>query len=125
MTTHTAIKHAHMATVAPTGTPCGVLCFHKRPAVHVLTESLPVAPAGTPLCAYHSPFDIGSRYVAPAKGVSLAKVYTPFTAAMLVGLAKLDAGHRAGLLDSLPGHAEGMGTNDMITLRSFFKIAAL
>lgn len=38
-------------------------------AVHVLKESLPVAPAGTHLCAYHSPWDVRTAPV----GVSLAK----------------------------------------------------
>lgn len=31
-------------------------------AVHVLTTSLPIAPAGTPLCGYHSPYDVLRRY---------------------------------------------------------------
>ncbi len=36
--------------------------FAPAPAVHVLTKDLPVAPAGTPLCAYHSPYDVLRRY---------------------------------------------------------------
>lgn len=52
---------------ATPGTPCGwttygetgtkLTCQGDRPAVHVLTETLPVAKAGTALCGYHSPFD--------------------------------------------------------------------
>jgi hypothetical protein len=38
-------------------------------AVHVLRVSLPVAPAGTHLCAYHSPWDVRT---AP-EGVTLGK----------------------------------------------------
>src|SRR5688572_29519853 len=54
--------------VAPAGTPCGwkaygetgtlLLCQSGREAIHVLTETLPVAVAGTALCAYHSPWDV-------------------------------------------------------------------
>ena len=54
-------------TTAAIGTPCGwtafgetgtwLACQADRPAVHVLTETLPIAPAGTALCAFHSPFD--------------------------------------------------------------------
>ena len=42
-------------TCASVGTP--------TVAVHVLMRSLPVAPAGTHLCAYHSPYDV---HTAPA-----------------------------------------------------------
>lgn len=42
-------------------------------AVHVLVESLPVGRAGTHLCAYHSPYDVRTVPVAPARGVSLGK----------------------------------------------------
>lgn len=31
-------------------------------AVHVLTQSIPLAPAGTALCAYHSPYDVLRRW---------------------------------------------------------------
>lgn len=54
-------------TVAPMGTPCGwtaygetgtkLTCHGDRPAIHILTVSLPVAKAGTALCGYHSPWD--------------------------------------------------------------------
>jgi hypothetical protein len=53
--------------VAVEGVPCGWTygrggCKgdHGKPsvAVHVLLKSLPVAPKDTPLCAYHSPFDV-------------------------------------------------------------------
>lgn len=42
-------------------TPCGfrTCAVPGRPvAVHILREDLPVAPAGTHLCAYHSPYDV-------------------------------------------------------------------
>lgn len=56
-------------TIAPANTPCGWQnrgsfsgisydCGSGRDAVHILTQSLPVAPEGTALCAYHSPFDV-------------------------------------------------------------------
>jgi len=53
--------------VAVEGVPCGWTygrggCKgdHGKPsvAVHVLLKNLPVAPKDTPLCAYHSPFDV-------------------------------------------------------------------
>src|SRR5688500_18376790 len=54
-------------TTAPMGTPCGwnaygetgtyLTCQGGRNAIHVLTQTLPVAKAGTALCAFHSPFD--------------------------------------------------------------------
>lgn len=46
-------------TTAKPGTPCGYSpgCDSHRLAVHVLTQDLPVAKAGTALCAFHSPFD--------------------------------------------------------------------
>lgn len=54
-------------TVAAPGTSCGwvaygetgrrLTCQGGKPAVHVLTKSLPVAKAGTALCGFHSPFD--------------------------------------------------------------------
>jgi hypothetical protein len=62
---------------AAPGTPCGFWRSHgpnggagcesgpdRSPAraVHVLTEDLPVAPAGTPLCAFHSPYAVRYRY---------------------------------------------------------------
>lgn len=58
-----------MVTVAALGTPCGWWTYssetgHKhtcgsgKPAVHVLTETLPVAKAGTALCGLHSPYDV-------------------------------------------------------------------
>lgn len=53
---------------APANTPCGWWMYgetgHKhtcgsgRLAVHVLTETLPVAKAGTALCGFHSPYDV-------------------------------------------------------------------
>jgi hypothetical protein len=48
--------------IAVEGVPCGwthrgSVCRSGKPAVHVLLKSLPVAPRGTALCAYHSPFD--------------------------------------------------------------------
>lgn len=60
---------ARFVVPAPVNTPCGWrysygsnssadVCQGDRPAVHVLTRSLPVAPAGTALCAYHSPYDV-------------------------------------------------------------------
>lgn len=33
-------------------------CESGKPAVHVLLQNFPVAPAGSALCAYHSPFDV-------------------------------------------------------------------
>lgn len=56
-------------TVATPGTPCGWqhvdeetdtihTCESGKPAVHVLTQTLPVAEAGTALCGFHSPFDV-------------------------------------------------------------------
>lgn len=59
---------------APKGTLCGwtygkgrySTCMgdHGKPslAVHILLKSLPVAPAGTALCGYHSPFDVLFSY---------------------------------------------------------------
>lgn len=58
-------------TVAPEGTLCsfdyyGRKCArdHGKPsrAVHTLTQSLPFAPAGTALCAFHSPYDVVRRW---------------------------------------------------------------
>jgi hypothetical protein len=58
-------------TVAPEGTLCGFDYYgrkcagdHGKPsrAVHTLTRSLPIAPAGTHLCAYHSPYDVVRRW---------------------------------------------------------------
>lgn len=43
---------------AQPGTPCGVTCQTGRPAVHVLLNDLPIAPAGTALCSFHSPYDV-------------------------------------------------------------------
>lgn len=43
---------------APANTACGFTgCASGKPAVHVLRENLPIAPAGTPLCGFHSPYD--------------------------------------------------------------------
>lgn len=39
------------------GLPCAHAKGQPAPAIHVLTRSLPVAPQGTALCAYHSPVD--------------------------------------------------------------------
>lgn len=56
---------------APPNTLCGFdyygrKCQHDNgkpgTAVHTLTQGLPVAPAGTSLCAYHSPYDVVRRY---------------------------------------------------------------
>lgn len=56
---------------ATPGTLCqfdyyGRKCQHNDgqpgPAVHKITQSLPVAPAGTELCAYHSPYDVLRRW---------------------------------------------------------------
>lgn len=52
-----------MVVAAEPGTPCGWLspsgtpCGSGKTAVHVLTHTLPVASAGTALCAPHSPWD--------------------------------------------------------------------
>lgn len=50
--------------VAAPGTPCGwtansgrEVCGSGKPAVHVLTATLPVAAEGTALCGFHSPYD--------------------------------------------------------------------
>lgn len=70
---------ARPVTPAPSGTLCGFWhsygpnsragygCMSGKPegpgtAVHVLTTDHPVAPAGTPLCAYHSPYDVVRRW---------------------------------------------------------------
>lgn len=46
-------------TTAPKNTACGIDgCATGKPAVHVLGEDFPIAPAGTALCAFHSPFDV-------------------------------------------------------------------
>lgn len=52
--------------VAVEGVPCGwthgrSTCQSGKPAVHVLLKGLPVAPQGTALCAYHSPFDVEQK----------------------------------------------------------------
>lgn len=54
-------------TTAQPGTPCGwtaygetgtkLTCKGGKDAVHILTKTLPVAQAGTALCAFHSPWD--------------------------------------------------------------------
>lgn len=65
-------------TIAPANTPCGwqnrgsfsgisYNCGSGRDAVHILTKSLPVAPEGTALCAYHSPFDVIPGETAPVE----------------------------------------------------------
>lgn len=71
-----------LVTVAAPGTPCGwthrdsetgVLshCASGKPAVHVLTETLPVAVAGTALCAYHSPWDVTDADRAEQSGLEI------------------------------------------------------
>lgn len=51
-------------TDAQPDTPCGwkfgdfLTCQSGMPAVHVLKKDLPVAPKGTALCSYHSPFEV-------------------------------------------------------------------
>lgn len=82
-------------TVAPMGTPCGWWMYgetgHKHTcgsgymAIHILTETLPVAKAGTALCGFHSPFDpteaereaVGQPFqtMGEAGAARLAKVY--------------------------------------------------
>lgn len=57
-----------LVTAAPINTPCGwkalsetgtkLTCEAGREAVHILTATLPVAPEGTALCAFHSPYDV-------------------------------------------------------------------
>jgi hypothetical protein len=59
-------------TVAPEGSVCGFDYYGRKcargaengpdRAVHTLTQSLPIAPAGTNLCAYHSPYDVVRRW---------------------------------------------------------------
>lgn len=69
---------------APAGTLCGFNYYGRTcaggpdhtpaPAVHTLTDTLPVARAGTSLCAYHSPYDVLSRWdvrLSPAKGADV------------------------------------------------------
>ena len=46
-------------TTAPKNTACGIDgCATGKPAVHVLGEDFPIAPEGTALGAFHSPFDV-------------------------------------------------------------------
>jgi hypothetical protein len=93
MSAHTVITHAQNQGATPVRiitaspdeygvsdgqTPCGWGGHYQRcatvgtptVAVHVLRIDLPVAPTGTHLCAYHSPWDVRTAPVGP---VSLAK----------------------------------------------------
>ncbi len=60
-----------LVTPAPANTVCrfnyygrGCQGAHPGPsmAVHVLTADMPAGKAGTPLCGYHSPYDVLRRY---------------------------------------------------------------
>lgn len=45
--------------IAPANTLCGFRnCGSGKNAIHILTEGLPIAPQGTALCGYHSPYDV-------------------------------------------------------------------
>lgn len=69
MNANQQVNEFRPVTVAAPGTPCGwtyrdsetgktLTCEGGKDAVHVLTQALPVAQAGTALCGYHSPFDV-------------------------------------------------------------------
>jgi len=51
-------------TLAPSGFPCGwtnqgMRCSgNSGSAIHVLKVSLPIAPMGTALCPWHSPYEV-------------------------------------------------------------------
>lgn len=60
----------HVVNATP-GTLCGFSYYgrkcagdkgHPSAAVHVLTRDLPAGKSGTPLCGYHSPYDVLRRY---------------------------------------------------------------
>lgn len=73
-------------------TPCGFRdCAVAGPtvAVHILRESLPVAPAGTHLCAFHSPYDV---------------IEVPDPAPLVICTRPLTAGRAV----STPGYAEAI-----------------
>lgn len=78
-----------------------------REAVHVLTMSLPVAPSGTALCGYHSPYDV-------QRGVSLAKSQP--------GTYSKGSDLNTGTLRQYPCHTGGLYENDPCTFASFLGI---
>ena len=133
MGTHTVMTHApkqgpvSLPLPAAPGTPCGVRCYGTDPAIHVLTESLPVAPAGTALCAYHSPFDRDS--VAPVAQSDAEWLATPSVLASGVSLVKATDGTPATpapgvdpLRAALPmGAYEELGANDPNALDFAFR----
>ena len=134
MGTHTVMTHApkqgpvSLPLPAAPGTPCGVRCYGTDPAIHVLTESLPVAPAGTALCAYHSPFDRDS--VAPVAQSDAEWLATPSVLASGVSLVKASGRDVPGveyapLLSSVdravsPRVRRGLDRNDPAALSAVF-----
>jgi len=90
-----------MVTLAPKGTPCGWTTYGETGtrltcaggnrdarahvldsktsipamAVHILTETLPVAPKGTALCAYHSPWDVTEAERAELEGTATVPTF--------------------------------------------------
>lgn len=117
-------RNSRPVTPAPVGTLCGfnrqgLKCMGGHPgpgkAVHVLTHSLPIAPAGTALCAFHSPYDVLRRWdvtLSPDNRRNGRDVHT-FT----WGVTRHDAMHRViTMMDATDDDGNGMWDGWSFTL---------
>lgn len=121
---------------APKGTPCGwwaygetgakLTCEGNRPAVHILTTTLPVAVEGTALCGFHSPYDVTDverqAILADAGKTWADKTRAPrWGDAAMVGKVWTASGR---MVDDVPAEVSGVDTlADMLTLPPVAEIA--
>jgi hypothetical protein len=122
---------------APANTPCGwsaygetgtkLTCEGNRPAVHILTTTLPIAAEGTALCGYHSPWDATDAerqaILADAGKTWADKTRAPrWGDAAMVGKVWTASGR---MVDDVPAEVSGVDTlADMLTLPPVAEIPA-